>query len=329
VSKGRILVTGATGFTGGHVCERLAEEGYAVRALVRDPARAEWLRDLGVELVRGDLCERASLDRAVEGVETVYHIGALYRPGGASRADMHAANVTGTQSLLEASIQAGVRRFVHCSTVGVHGDIQSPPANEGAPFGPGDDYQISKAEGERIVCRYMREGRLPVVIFRPAGIYGPRDTRFLKLFKAVYRRKFVMIGDGEVLYHFTYISDLVDGILLCGSHPGALGEIYILAGPCDTTLKNLIQSMADVLGVRLRGWRVPFWPVYWASAACEFTCKPLGLDPPLFRRRVDFFRKNRSFDISKACRELGYSPQVDLVEGLRRTADYYRRENLL
>ena len=181
----RVLVTGATGFTGGHLCERLLADGHSVRALVRDPGRCTDLREKGVELFTGDLRDAGSLRRSVEGMDTVYHIAALFRPENVSRDDMRAANVFGTQHLLDASIDAGVGRFIHCSTVGVHGDIKDPPANEETPYGPGDYYQESKTEGERIVLRYMQEGRMPITVFRPGGIYGPRDLRFLELLKAV------------------------------------------------------------------------------------------------------------------------------------------------
>lgn len=325
----RILVTGATGFTGGHLCERLAMDGHSVRALVRPGRPVGTLLDGGVEPVLGDLRDRASLRRALAGVAVVYHVGALYRPGRSSRADLFAANLNGTRNLLAAAIRAGVDRFVYCSTIGVHGDVRNPPADETAPFAPGDDYQESKAAAERFVGHAMEKGRLPITIFRPAGIYGPRDLRFLKLFKAVQRRRFIMIGKGDVLCHLVYIDDLIDGILLCGTRPEAVGQTYILAGPRYTTLRELVEHLAGVLRVRPAEWSIPFWPVYATAAACEFVCKPLGLNPPLFRRRVDFFRKSRAFDISKARRELGYAPRFDLDDGLRRTADWYMRQGLL
>lgn len=325
----KVLVTGGTGFAGGHVCERLAREGYEVRALVRDPARCPRLHEWGVDLAIGDLRDSTSIERAMQGVERVYHIAALFRPENVSRRDMWEANVQGTQYMLDAAIKAGVRRFVHCSTVGVHGHIKHPPGKEETPYGPGDYYQESKTEGERIVWRYITEGRLPIVIFRPAGIYGPRDMRFLKLFKAIQARRFVMLGSGQVLFHTVYIDDLVNGILLCGSKDNALGNVYILAGAEPTTLNQLVRTIAEVLGVSPPRLHFPFTPVYLAGLACEILCKPLGINPPLYRRRVDFFRKTRSFDIAKARRELGYSPKMDLRTGLSLTADWYRKDGWL
>lgn len=265
----------------------------------------------------------------MQGVETVYHIASLFRPENVSTRKLWETNVEGTRNALDAAIETGVERFVHCSTVGVHGDITDPPATESSPYAPGDRYQESKTEGERIALRYMQEERLPLVIFRPGGIYGPGDLRFLKLFKAVGSRKFVMLGSGEIMYQMIYIDDLIDGILLCGESEAAVGDVYILTGNDPTTLNELVGCVADVLGVRPPRFRIPVGPVYAAAALCEVLFRPLGLNPPLYRRRVDFFRKNRWFDISKARDELGFEPSTDLRAGLRRTAEWYRANGYL
>lgn len=327
--EGKILVTGATGFTGGHLCRRLAREGRDVRGLVRDVDRAEELVSRGVEPTVGDLRDADSLRRAVRGVDVVYHVAALYRPENVPRERFHDVNAAGTRRLLEAAEEVGVDRFVHCSTVGVHGEIEDPPADESTPFRPGDHYQASKLEGEKIARSFHRQGRLPVTVFRPAAIYGPGDTRFLKLFRAIERGRFVMIGSGETLYHLVYIDDLVDGILRCGRRPEAVGEVYILAGPRPVRVDDLAREIAAAVDGRVPDWSLPLTPVYLASAAVEFVCRPLGVQPPLYRRRMDFFRKDRAFDISRARAELGFSPRVEVAEGVRRTASWYRAEGLL
>jgi nucleoside-diphosphate-sugar epimerase len=325
----RILVTGATGFTGGHLCEKLLTAGYTVRALVRDPSRCSDLRRRGVEIVSGDLRDLGSLKRATKGIDVVYHIAALFRPENVSRKEMWETNVQGTSNMLNAALQAGVQRVVHCSTVGVHGDIKNPPANEETPYGPGDHYQDSKAEGERLVLAYMAAGRLPIVVFRPGGIYGPRDLRFLKLFKAIKTGRFVMLGSGEVIYQMIYIDDLIDGILLCGTQEQAQGKVYILTGEEPTTLNQLVRTIAAGLGVHPPRLRFPVTPVYLAGFLCELLCKPLGINPPLYRRRVDFFRKTRCFDISKAKKELGFAPKTNLQTGIGLTAAWYRKHGYL
>jgi nucleoside-diphosphate-sugar epimerase len=242
---------------------------------------------------------------------------------------MWKTNVHGTKNLLEAALKANVKRFVHCSTIGVHGCIKNPPANEETAYGPGDDYQRSKTEAERIVRTAMSEGRLPIVIFRPAGIYGPRDLRFLKLFKAIKNRRFMVLGSGKITYHFVYIDDLIDGVLLCGTEAKSVGRIYILAGEAPVTLNRLVEVIAETLGVSAPTLRFPVTPVYLAGYVCELLCKPFGINPPLYRRRVDFFRKNRAFDISKARKDLGFNPRTNLPTGIRLTAQWYQKNGLL
>lgn len=325
----KVLVTGGTGFTGSHLCKRLVREGYSVRGLARDPNRSTDLRRYGVEVVTGDLCDRISLEQAMQGVDTVYHIAAMFRQENVSRKEMWEVNVQGTRNMLEAAVKAGVQRFVHCSTIGVHGDIKNPPANEETPYGPGDHYQESKTEGERLALKYMNEGRLPIVIFRPGGIYGPLDLRFLKLVKAINKRRFIMLGSGEVLYQMIYIDDLIDGILLCGTEKRAIGNVYILTGEEPVTLNRLVEVIAGILGVRPSRLRFPVTPVYLAGILCELICKPFGIQPPIYRRRVDFFRKTRSFDISKAKTDLGFKPKTDLKTGMAKTIQWYRENGYL
>jgi dihydroflavonol-4-reductase len=326
---GSVLVTGATGFAGGALARRLASHNAPVRALVRNSANVAPLTELGIEIVHGDLRDPASLRQAMCGVDVVYHIAAIYRQQGVEPQLFKAINATGVKNLLDAATDAGVSRFVHCSTVGVHGHVERPPAAEDAPFAPGDVYQDSKLEGERIAARYMAEGRLPVTIFRPAAIYGPGDLRLLKLFRGIKRGRFPMIGDGRALYHWVYIDDLVDGIVRCGTVEDAIGETFILAGPEYTTLNELVATVAEGVGARPPWLRLPLGPVYAAAVACEALCRPLRLEPPLHRRRVDFFTKSRAFDIAKARRVLGYAPQVPVREGVARTGAWYAEQGLL
>ena len=327
----RVLVTGVTGFTGGHLARALARRGYQVRGLVRPAShvRAGSLGESGVEVALGDLTDGPSLAPACAGIDVVYHIAATYRTAGQRDAAYHAVNADGTRALLDAARGAGVARFVHCSTAGVHGHVEQPPVNEDGPLAPGDVYQRSKLEGERAARAAGEAGGLEVVVARPIGIYGPGDTRFLKMFRGIARRRFPMLGRGRVFYHLTYIDDLVEGFRLCGETPAAAGRTYILGGPRYTTLAELVRTIAAELRVPAPRWRVPVWPVWLAGAFCEALCVPLGIEPPLYRRRVDFFTKNRAFDTKRARRELGFAPAVDLVEGIRRTAAWYRVQGWL
>jgi nucleoside-diphosphate-sugar epimerase len=311
----------------------LAGRGYEVRALVRPRSLEKFARSplagQGVIAHGGDLTDADAVARAVEGVDVVYHIAATYREAG-QRADAYrAVNVQGTKNVLDAAARSGVRRVVHCSTGGVHGHVAHPPANENAPFNPGDVYQDTKLEAEQLATEYRRTGAIEVVVARPIGIYGPGDTRLLKMFRGLARGRFPMLGSGEVFYHLTYIDDLVEGFRLCGEVAAAAGGIYLLAGPRYTTLNELVTLIAQELNATPPRVHWPVWPFWTAGLVCEAVCIPLGIEPPLYRRRVDFYTKSRAFDTTRARTQLGYAPQIDLEDGIRRTASWYREQKLL
>jgi dihydroflavonol-4-reductase len=327
----KVLVTGATGFTGGHLARHLLEAGQHVAVLVRpaNVARAAGLQQAGAEVRPGDLTDADAVARAAHGCEVIYHIAATYREAGQGERAYTRVNVDGTRHVLDAALGAGARRVVHCSTGGVHGHIEHPPANEDAPLAPGDVYQRTKLEAEQLVAAFGASRGLEIVVARPIGIYGPGDLRFLKMFRGLARGRFPMLGRGEVFYHLTYIDDLVRGFQLCGEVPRAAGRTYMLAGPEYTTLNELVSLVASELRVTPPKVKWPIWPVWLAGALCEAACVPFGIEPPLFRRRVDFYRKSRAFDTTRARQELGYNPTIDLKTGIHRTAEWYRAEGLL
>ncbi len=324
-----VLVTGATGFTGGHLARYLQQRGHRVRALVRDPKRAVNLSTSGIELVSGDLRDGGAVRRAVEGVEIIYNIAAVYREAGLPDAVYYDVNARAVGTLIDAAAASGVRRVVHCSTVGVHGDVEHPPADEYAPLRPGDVYQRAKVEGEQTALEAAARTPVEVVIARPSGIYGPGDRRLLKLFRGVAHRRFPILGSGRIFYHVTYIDDLVEGFRLCGEVRAAAGRTYILAGAEVPTLNDLVAAIAKEAGVPPPRLHLPVWPVWLAGAACEAVCAPFGIEPPLYRRRVDFFTKSRAFSIARARADLGYSPGVSISEGVRRTLAWYREQGWL
>jgi nucleoside-diphosphate-sugar epimerase len=307
----------------------LASRGDTVRALVRDQAQAEEMRRSGIEPALGRLEDHDALARAVAQVEVVYHIAAVYRQAGLRASTYRAVNATAVGDVVEAAARAGARRVVHCSTVGVHGDIAHPPANEDAPLQPGDIYQVTKLEGERVARDAGSRMGIEVTIARPSGIYGPGDRRLLKLFRGVARRRFVVLGSGNIFYHLTYVDDLIEGFRLCGETPGAADRTYILAGGEVTTLNQLITMIAAEANVPPPSMKLPVWPFWLAGAACEAVCVPLGVEPPIYRRRVDFFTKSRAFDISRARKEIGYAPQITLRHGIQKTLAWYREQRWL
>jgi dihydroflavonol-4-reductase len=323
-----ILVTGATGFTGGKLARHLAARGESVRALVRDRAKAQSLVADGIDVRVGQLTSLNDVISAARGCDQIHHVAAVFRTAGHPDSYYQEVNVGGTQNVLEAARRLDCERVVHCSTGGVHGHIANPPASETYPYGPGDIYQRTKLEGELTVAAAARRGQR-VVIVRPGPIYGEGDLRFLKLYRAVARGVFVMIGNGTPKLHMVHIDDLVDGILLCSTSEAALGEVFILAGPQAPTLNEIVRHISRALGVAQPRWQLPVWPVMTAALLCEAVCVPLRIDPPLYRRRVAFFTHHREFDCSKAARLLGYAPSVSPAEGIARTAEWYRAAGYL
>ena len=326
----RAFVTGATGFAGSNLCRAILSRGWEVRALARSTSKVDALRAAGVEIVTGDVRDVGSLLRGMEGADVAFHLAAIFREAGKSDAEYQAVNVDGTRNAIEAAVRAHVPRFVHCSTVGVHGDTGPTPANEDSPLVESDDsYNRTKLAAERLAREAFSRYSLAGTIVRPSAGYGPGELRYLKLFRGIARNRFVMIGSGETRQNFAFIDDLCEGMILAGTRPEAAGETFLLAGEENVTLADLTTRIAHIVGGKPWRVRVPAWPVMLAAAACEVLCKPLGIEPPLHRRRVGFFTVHRAFDISKAKRVLGYRPRVPLDKGLRATADWYRAEGLL
>lgn len=321
-------MTGATGFTGGALVRKLVARGDRVVALVRASGNTQELDQLNVELAIGDITDRDAVIAAAANCDIIYHIAAVYRTAGHPDEYYHQVNVGGVQHVIDAARAHNVGRTVHCSTIGVHGDIDEIPSNEDSPFNPGDIYQVTKLAGEELFAKAMAEG-LSGSIFRPGAIYGPGDTRLLKMFRQIKRGFFPLFGGGNNLYHLSYIDDLTDGIILCGEHPGAVGERFILCSNEYGSMKELAAIIADQLQVKRPSFAPPVGPLMLAAKICEGVCKPLGINPPLHTRRVEFFVKSRAFSNAKARAKIGFAPKISTQEGVRRTIAWYQDNGYL
>ena len=321
----RTFVTGATGFTGVHMVERLLDRGHEVVGLdTQEGLSFDALRARGAELHIGSVTDKALVARLAAGCQRIYHLAAAFRKVNLPKSVYWDVNVEGTRYVLQAAKECGVERVLYCSTQGVHGHVENPPGNEDSPIAPADYYQLTKWEGEKVVREFVQDG-LWATIVRPTAMYGPGDPgRYLMLYRRVAKGRFVMLGAGKTLYHPLYITNLVDGMENAIECDAARGETYLIADERAVPIKTLVEEIGKALKIGVRFVHLPFWPVYMAALMCEVVYKPLPMDPPIFRRRVDWFRQIRSFDISKAKRELGYKPAVDLPTGLKITADWYR-----
>ncbi len=330
----KLLVTGAAGFIGGALFKELVEYGLDVVGTVLYEEEAVTLREKGYRVGVLDLASEASWDESLTGIDIVFNIAALFQEVENSEAMFHKVNVDGTLKLLKTAERAGVERFVHCSTVGVHGHVKQIPCTEETPYNPMDEYHRTKLEGELAVLEYARgladDGML-VTVNRPAMVYGPGDTRMMKLFKTIHSGKFRMIGSGEVLAHLGYIDDQVDSLILSGVGPREKLhlEAFNIASDQPVTLNDLAGYIAEAAGVKISSFKIPVFPVWFAGLMCEIICGVIRVKPPIFRRRVGFFTHNRAFDLSKAERLLGYHSKVDTKEGVKRTLDWYKEKGLL
>lgn len=325
-----VLVTGATGFTGRVLLRKLCAMPVRVRALARESSSRAELEALPVEWVTGQVYDEKAVAQAMQGVQYIFHVAAAFRSPGIGEDEYRRVHAVSTRLLAEAALrQPDFHRMVHVSTVGVHGHIANPPAAETAPFAPGDLYQTTKAEAETWLHEFARAHRLPYSVIRPAAIYGPGDRRLLKVFKMASAPVFPLLGRGKCLYHLIHVDDLTDAFLLAATHPRALGEAFICGNPAATPLLEMGQIIADELHCPFRPVRLPATPFFWAAAVTEAICKPLHVPPPLYRRRVAFFTKDRSFDTQKIRNRLGFASRWSNEEGLRATARWYVRHHWL
>jgi len=325
----KILVTGGTGFTGTALVRRLLEEGHSVVALdYKEGLQCDALRSAGAEVQIGSVTDPSAVGRSMQGVEFVFHLAAAFRELNVPNAFYDEVNVEGTRIVLDAARRAGVRKFVYCSTCGVHGNVEHPPASEDAPIRPADYYQRTKYEAEPLVKR--EAGDTEIVILRPAAIYGPGDPeRFFMIFKRVAKGTFPMFGSGKTLYHPLYIDNLVDSFLLCMPPGVGRGREYLIADDKYYPIEEIVRAVARALDVEVRIPHYPVLPVVALGHVVEKVCRPFGITPPIFPRRVDWYRQNRAFDISRAKKELGYQPRIELDEGLRLTGAWYRQMGYL
>jgi nucleoside-diphosphate-sugar epimerase len=322
----RLLVTGGTGFIGSHLAEEGLRRGAEVVVLgltgrPEEQANAELLGRMGAEVLPGSITDAELCRQATRGVTHVFHLAVAMREGGKSDEFFEEINLDGTRHLLEAASAGRVERFIYCSTIGIYGHRAPGITREDSALAPGNIYERTKVSAEMLVRDFAEHCQLPTVILRPADVYGPRDQRLLKLFKGVSRGRFPLFGPGRGRRHMVYVDDVVSAFFKACERDGARGEELIVAGPRACTLRELLDEVSRATGSKRYGIRLPLAPMLGLAAGVEDVCAALGLDPPIYRRRMDFFHSDSEFDTSRARRVLGWEPKVDLREGIRRTLE--------
>jgi len=325
------LVTGATGFIGGRLVNSLRQQGDEVRALVRDPRRAQALKAQGVALVEGDITDAATLKPAVEGVTDVFHCAAIL--GDDPNPDIRRVNVEGTRALLEAAAAAGARRFIHLSYLAVLGAKHHHGTDESAPYERAHDpYTNTKIEAEQSVREYGTMGRLETVVLRPGFVYGPGDKLFLpRLIEGLESRRFMFVGDGSKVLNLTYVDDLIQALLLARDTRAAAGQVYNLTDGSTTSLREFVDLLSELLDLPPATRHLPpalAWAICYALELASWAARS-KTTPPLNVTRMKFLYYNQHYSIEKARRELGYAPTFDYSRGLRQSVQWARRAGLL
>ncbi len=317
-------LSGATGFIGGHLVRRLLGEGCRVRALVRDSARAEKLASLGVQLVSGDLTDAGGLAAAFAGCDIVYHAAAYVGEAG-DRDAVWAVNVHGTEHMIQAAHEAGVQRFIHLSSCAVYGSPQVLGIDEETPIRlKGEIYHDSKVAADAAVQRAVVDLALPAVIARPSQVYGPGSTQFtVRPVQLIRAGRMVLIDGGRHYCKPVYIDDLIDGLIACAEAEAALGEAINFTDNEPVTWRIFFGAYGRMCGVE--SFRSIPYPLAWLLAlAYEVSARLRGRKASFNRRAIAALRSINSFSNRKAERLLGWTPQIDLSEGMRRTEVWLR-----
>lgn len=322
-----VLVTGATGFLGSALVQRLSNEGAHVRAMARKRERGAHISKLpNVELVLGDLTNLESLTALVSDVNTVIHAAAAL---GGPLEFQRKINVAGTQAIARAAADAHVARFVHVSTIAIYGYSSRGVITESHPQQPGRvPYNVSKAEAEAVVREVGEAYRLPYTIIRPGMIYGPNSTAWtLALFRHVRRRPTVWIGDGSGSCFPIYIDDVVDMTMKLMAEPSSVGHAFNCAPDPTPTWREFLGEYMRLAG-KTQWIGIPI-PIIRLIAPLIETLLHVRGEPQDVPNLVDFVTQQTTFSMSKAHKLLGWQPRVSLSEGIERCRPFLQAQGLL
>lgn len=326
----RVLITGATGFLGGHIADACVSRGYQVITIARPASDTVMLEKLGVTIVRGDITDRQVVARALEGVNVVINSAAKVGDWGPVE-DYRAVNVEGLRGLLEACRgQSSLQRFVHISSLGVYAARHHHGTDEAEPLPAQhmDGYTQTKVESEQLALQYYRDFKLPVVVLRPGFIYGPRDRTVLpKLIDAIRKKEMRYIGGGKAALNTIYVGNLVDAVFLAIEKPNAVGQVFNLTDGEPVTKRQFIESIARGAGLEPPTRSVPLWLARILATIMEKRARRKGAReaPRLTQARLKFLGLNLDYSIERARKELGYRPRVSFAKAIEETMASYRQ----
>jgi polyketide synthase len=329
------LITGATGFIGGHLAQRLVQEGNQVRCLARASSDTSLLDNLDVEIAVGDLTSAPSLAAATEGCRHVFHCAAQVSDW-ATVEEIARVNVAGTRNLLEASVAASVERFVHFSTTDIYGYPGGSAIDETyAATQFRNWYAQTKLAAETEVRRVNKARALDAVVLRPATAYGPRSTDVIgEIARAIRKGTMFLVDGGRAVAGLCYVDNLVDAAILALRHEAAPGHAFNVSDGLDITWKEFTDALAHGLGCSQVRWSLPYWIANGIGFSLEHGYRllrkttRLKTPPLLSRQAVHVLGKNQDFSNRKARELLGWEPRIDYAEGLEATLVWLRAEHL-
>ena len=289
--------------------------------------RAAALRNSGVDFVVSDLASENDIDALLDNVDTVVHLAAAQHEANVGEDHFHKINVNATRNLLLQSEKHGAQRLFYASSIGVYGVNDGSAIDESTPLDPDNHYGRSKIAAEAMLADY--DGDVSIYIGRIGETYGPWDMRLHKLFAGINKGRFWLVGSGNNLHQPIYVDDLAAAIDTLLATPSAAGNPVILCGEKAITTRDMCTSIAASLGVTLNRWRVPMWPLVVTAVGMEMTLGKVGIQPPLHRRRLDFFRKSLSFSTAVQNQVLTAPAQLSFKEGAHKTANWYRENQWL
>jgi nucleoside-diphosphate-sugar epimerase len=322
------LVTGATGFIGGHLAQSLIEAGHEVSGLARANSDTSRLKELDMKIIHGDIRDAGAMEKAARDCDCIYHLAAKSTKDRLSKKQYYSHNVEGTRNVARAALAAGVGRLVYASTIGVYGTVRNLSIDENTEPNPDSYYRETKLEAEKEIVRLHRESGLPAVVARFGSVFGPGSCSWLDVCRKIGRGNFRIIGTGENYDHLVYVDDLVEGVRRCGEAKGIEGRTYIITGPEPAKLKTVLAIIAEELDIDCVPGNLPAAPFRLYQRLCGLPYRCFGIQVPR-AHYYDIFLGDYIYATSKARDELAYSPNVLLKDGFHRLLTWYCQKGYL